>query len=255
MTLPDYSCLCLGTGNAVINSRENGPGFLVRWRDKLLLFDIGYGCMREMLRHQFSYKELDAIFLSHWHIDHISDLLPSLFIANIPTFHRKKPLPVFTPPGFQKIFDQLTNIFGKWINSTFSIDIIECHPEVSMQWKGINISCFPMAHSTPALGYRLHDSEKVFSYSGDTQQTPVLRSLLKDSDLSIIECSFPSNMSLPGHMNIDDIIALVREDIPYNKLALYHLYSPARIENIRKELSDFASGKVLIPQKGDIILF
>ncbi len=111
-----------------------------------------------------------------------------------------------------------------------------------------------MAHSASALGYRLQSNEKVFAYSGDTEKISLLKDLFQGVDLGIIECSFPDNMGLPGHLNVTDVIELL-QDISYKKMALCHLYTPARLENIRQNFNKAGLKNIVIPTKGEIISF
>ncbi len=251
--MKNYYCKFLGTGNAIISYRKNGPGFFVNMNGKKLLFDMGYGTIRELIKINESYNTIDAIFLSHWHLDHICDLFPTLFLANIPGYFLEKKLPIFAPKGFQKVFDKLVEIFGNWIKSPLMpLEIIELTPTVEVVYKDIKITSYPVVHTDHSLGYRITDGKKIFSYTGDTEKTEGLLSILKDCDLGITECSFPPNVELKKHMNALDILEITGR-VNVKKLALVHIYPIAESENIEKFFQNYKN--IIIPKDGDTIYF
>ncbi len=84
---------------------------------KRLFFDLGPGCLRNIIANQVPIVEIDNIFLSHLHIDHIGDL-PYLWMFS-PFAGRVKPLRVIGPSGrtpelgTKAMFENLIK-FGAW---------------------------------------------------------------------------------------------------------------------------------------------
>jgi len=64
---------------------------------KRLFFDFGPGCMRNIVAHQVPIAEIDNIFLSHLHADHIAEL-PYLWSFS-PFAGRFKPIHIIGPSG------------------------------------------------------------------------------------------------------------------------------------------------------------
>ena len=64
---------------------------------KRLFFDFGPGCLRNIIANQVPVVEIDNIFLSHLHMDHIGDL-PYLW-SFAPFSGRVKPLHIIGPSG------------------------------------------------------------------------------------------------------------------------------------------------------------
>ena len=60
-------------------------------------FDLGSGCMRNIIGNQIPVPEINDIFLSHLHVDHYADL-PYVYAFG-PSVMRWKPLRVYGPSG------------------------------------------------------------------------------------------------------------------------------------------------------------
>src|SRR5262245_23182775 len=72
-------------------------GFLVEHDGFRLLVDAGYATMPRLLQHMAA-SELDAVYISHGHPDHCSDLNP-LLRARAMGGEPAPPLPVYALPG------------------------------------------------------------------------------------------------------------------------------------------------------------
>lgn len=90
---------------------------------KRFFFDFGPGCLRNIIANQVPVAEIDNIFLSHLHMDHIGDL-PYLW-AFAPFAGRPKPLHIIGPSGrtpvlgTKAMFENMKK-FGAWTLQAFS---------------------------------------------------------------------------------------------------------------------------------------
>ena len=102
-TLPmDLSLFFAGTAGSVPTAREACPRCSLRAGGDRLLFDCGEGTQQQLLR-SVGLPELDAIFLTHFHLDHWLGL-----IGMIKTFDlrgREKPLALYGPPGLTALME------------------------------------------------------------------------------------------------------------------------------------------------------
>lgn len=248
-------CTFLGTGNAVLHPDRNGPGFLLEWSGLKLQLDMGYGTSRELLRHKLSYQDIDLYVISHWHIDHISDLLPTLFLANIPNFNPDKPVEILAPKGFQEIFNNLKASFGKWIESSrCKIIIHEISAGESFQLKSLTIKAYPAKHIPGALSYRIYDREKTFAYSGDTGDQETLSEVFQDCQFGILECSFPPNIKFSNHMNLLEVLTRFSAETSL-QIGLVHLYSTAIAEELQQTIEKHNIKHIFIAEQGSTIPF
>ena len=91
----------LGSGTAAPRLDRNTPSYLLEIGNKKLLFDSGPGTIRQLLKLKVNLLDIDHIFYSHLHNDHISDLVAIIWADNYGIF-RKKPLNIYGPKGFKK---------------------------------------------------------------------------------------------------------------------------------------------------------
>jgi len=73
----------LGTSSSVSTLTRNVSSLLVRWGGGAFMVDCGEGTIRQMLRSSCNPSDLDAVFVTHLHCDHIYGL-PGLGIALSP---------------------------------------------------------------------------------------------------------------------------------------------------------------------------
>jgi ribonuclease Z len=87
----------LGTGCPQVDPGRMGPANLVRAAGRALLFDCGSGVTQRLVQAGTLGAEIDALFLTHLHSDHVVDLHQLL----VSSWHqgRDRPWKVFGPPG------------------------------------------------------------------------------------------------------------------------------------------------------------
>ncbi len=72
----------LGSGNyQPLKKDRYFPAYLVKAGKQNLVFDFGRGALGQLLKLGIKYYEIDAIFISHTHADHCSELSSFLHIA------------------------------------------------------------------------------------------------------------------------------------------------------------------------------
>ncbi len=95
----------LGTGGPRPDPTRQGPATLVEAAGLRLLFDAGRGVATQLVRAGVDVVDLDAVFLTHHHFDHIGGL--GDLIMAIWNNGRTDPLPIVGPPGTVEIVDTL----------------------------------------------------------------------------------------------------------------------------------------------------
>src|SRR5918997_2560470 len=106
----DLSLFFAGTAGSMPTAARGLPAILVRAGGDQLLFDCGEGTQQQLLR-SVGLPELDAIFVTHFHLDHWLGL-----IGVIKTFDlrgRSVPLTIHGPPGLRALFAGLAPILGR----------------------------------------------------------------------------------------------------------------------------------------------
>src|SRR5438477_5868647 len=100
----------LGTGTPFPNAERFGPAILVEVAGTKLLFDCGRAVVIRLTQAGVSPKEVDALFLTHLHSDHVVGI-PDLWLSGW-LLGRSKPLPIWGPQGTSSMARHLAQAFA-----------------------------------------------------------------------------------------------------------------------------------------------
>ena len=98
----DLSLFFAGTAGSVPSARRGLPALLLRAGGDRLLFDCGEGTQQQLLR-SVGLPELDAVFLTHFHLDHWLGLLGMIKTFDLRA--RERPLALYGPPGLHALIE------------------------------------------------------------------------------------------------------------------------------------------------------
>ncbi len=181
-----------------------GPGVLVRSSGVACQFDAGRATTMRLAALGVSPVDLDAVFVTHHHSDHVSgleDLVMSRWIMDrldeVPT------LPILAPEG--PATDFLVRMLDPWKHD---LDVRSAHTE-RRTYPGYNTRPFqvgdglievwsqgdvrviagPVRHEpvTPAVGYRVETPDGVVAISGDTLVCSEMAALAEGADVLVYE--------------------------------------------------------------------
>ncbi|MFA5076059.1 MAG: ribonuclease Z [Patescibacteria group bacterium] len=220
----------LGSGSYQPELSRHSAGYLVRAGKKNLVFDFGRGAVDQLMKVGVNYYDIDAIFITHLHSDHCSDLLAVLHILLIePAFlsFRKKKLVVYGPVGFNKVMAKLMVIFNLTkYRPQYKIVFKEIKDGQSARIGSCQIRGYKVKHSRTwnCLAYRISANKKVLTYSGDSEQCPGLLKAARGADLAILEASWPEKFIAGGHMSASQAAALAQK-AGVKRLVLSHMHS------------------------------
>ena len=145
----DLDVLFVGTAGSVPSARRSLPATLVRRGGERLLFDCGEGTQRQLTR-SIGLVELEDVFLTHFHADHVLGL-PGL----VKTFNlrgRERPLTVHGPPGLAGLFKTFAPLIGR---TGFELRLVELDHGDELERDGYRIAAFDVDHGVRAQGYAL----------------------------------------------------------------------------------------------------
>src|SRR6187399_2321507 len=126
----------LGSGSTIPHPKRSSSGFWVETSGGTMLLDCSAPMPLRMGQEKLDWPNLDAIWISHFHLDHCGGLAP--FLAG--TKHsasmkeRKKPLRIFGPNGLKQLiarFDEVSNY--RLLEQPFPVEIIEIEHQVKFE--------------------------------------------------------------------------------------------------------------------------
>ena len=145
----DLDVLFLGTAGSSPSPRRALPATLVRRGGDRLLIDCGEGTQRQLMR-SVGLVELEELFMTHFHADHVLGL-PGM-LKTYALRQRERPLTVYGPRGLGRLFQTLAPVIGRL---TFEVELEELEPNDQLERDGYRIAAFEVDHGGRGLGYAL----------------------------------------------------------------------------------------------------
>lgn len=158
-------------------------GYVVTEGSTQVLVDAGAGALAELQRHG-SASEIDAVWISHLHPDHCSDLGVLRNLLAYGPGRAGRSLDVWGPPGWRAWFDAAVPD-PEATRAVFSPRELGdgCVSEVG----ALRLRAFAVAHGVPTFGCRVESSGGVWAYSADSAPCPGLIELARSADLFFCE--------------------------------------------------------------------
>jgi ribonuclease BN (tRNA processing enzyme) len=184
-------------------------GYLVDGSGRRLLLDCGPGVLARLRRTE-PWPLVDAIVLTHFHLDHWGDLVPWVFGASFGAGRGTKQPQLWVPPGGA---DTLAGYggamgFGPQLHGAF--DLHEYEDGVPFTAAGFEITPIRLVHyKERTFGLRVTDGRATLAYSGDTAPTPNLTTLAQGADLFLCEATLADSEPPEerGHLSADEAVA------------------------------------------------
>jgi ribonuclease Z len=150
----DLSAIFLGTGGSVPSARRSTASVMLARGGKRLMFDCGEGTQRQLQR-SLGLAQVDEIYLTHFHADHILGL-PGL-LKTYDLTAREEPLTIYGPRGLHDLFKMLGRLIGR---TDYELDLVEMEPGDAVHQTGAEVRAFAVEHSVRANGYVLVEEER-----------------------------------------------------------------------------------------------
>jgi ribonuclease Z len=150
----DLSLFFAGTAGSVPTARRGLPALLLRAGGDQLLFDCGEGTQQQLLR-SVGLPELDAVFITHFHLDHWLGLLGMMKTFDLRG--RERPLVIYGPPGLRALMAAMKPAYGR---VSYPLELAELDPHEEVRFGGYLVSPFPVEHRVRAYGYAFVEDDR-----------------------------------------------------------------------------------------------
>ena len=151
--------------------------------------DTGSGTLANLLGHA-TLDEVDAVWLSHLHVDHCTDLPVAYYTLKFGVPRRSSPLPVFGPSGWTEHIDRFLTI-----DTSRSVrDMFEAHELFDgddVQVGRLGLRAVATRHSVETYGVRASSATATVAYSADSGPCDALGQLADQADLFLCEAAWP----------------------------------------------------------------
>lgn len=240
----------LGSGTSEFHPKRSSSGYWVESDSGTMLLDCSASALHRMAQENLDWANLDAIWVSHFHLDHIGGLAPYLFATKhaFATHERRKPMRIFGAAGLRKLIDTI-NSAGDYnlFKQPFPLEIIEIEQLEKYQiLPDVEATPWKTPHTDNSYAIHLRDRNgKTLVYTSDTGYTAVLASFARKVDLLLMECSFPNNKTVDIHLDLAEATQIIRRAEP-KRAVLTHLYFQWDNVNFDEEVKKFSPGSEVI---------
>ena len=214
--LPDglHIAVC-GAGSPMPDDKRGGPCTLVIAGQQLFVFDAGNTSARNINKMGFNAGNIQDIFLTHFHSDHIDglgELLLQRWVSNSNT----QPVPVHGPEGVETVVNGIMQAYsldrgyrvahhGEAVlpksgfgarPQTFSLQ--DEKATLVFESADTKVFAFSVSHAPihPAVGYKIIYKDRSIVISGDTTPSPHVTREAKGVDVLIHEAMSMDLMKL-----------------------------------------------------------
>ena len=217
----------LGSGTSVPHRTRTSSAYWLQTSGGTLLLDCSPTAARRMAEEGLDWAGLDAIWISHFHVDHCGGLTAYLAGTKyaVATRSRTKPLTIFGPVGLRSLFERMDAVNNyRLTEQPFHVEIVEVEPLEKFEiLTGIEAVALKTPHTDESLAIHIRDGESTLVFSADTGVSETLATLTNQVDLFILECSFFKNKTTDKHLELAEAMYLIRKAKP-KRAMLTHFY-------------------------------
>ncbi len=238
----------LGSGTLQPTPSRGCSGYLLKIDNSTILLDSGSGTLRQLSLCSVLAEDIDYIFFSHLHVDHTADLIPLLFAKRHASRHNKKNISIYGPRGFKVFFEKLSQLFQTSIEPiSYKINVFEYELK-EFDFSNFSVTFMHVQHTENSCGFRIQDTHNtLFAYTGDTDYCDNLIALCKDCDIAVIECSFPDDAKVSGHM-VPYEVGKIAQEAGCKRVLLTHMYPNTDKSELIASCKRYFDGEIAVAE-------
>ena len=208
----------LGSGTPRVNIDRFSQSILVEHKNDKFLFDAGRGALLRLNQSRIMPNEIENIFFTHLHSDHILGFADILMTGWV--YHRQEPLNIFGPPGTTNFIESTIKSFEEDIKvrslppENLNVNNLNSNIEIifngyTYKKNGLTIETFAVKHEpfTYAFGFKISNSKYCMVISGDTTYSEQVIEKAKNCDLLIHEIAHASEHILEKYPKAKGVIS------------------------------------------------
>ncbi len=227
-------------------------GYLVQTDTTSVLLDAGNGSTSNLQRF-LPLADLDAVVISHRHVDHCIDLIGAFYALRFDPAFAGQRIPLYAP---DEVHETLTGLMSD--DSAMAFDDVFAHTRVGhgdeVAVGDLRLRFADSVHATPAVSVRLETAGRSLVYSGDTAGGPDLQAIAQGTDLFLCEATWagPASDYPPGiHLTATDA-ARIAAAAGVQRLVLTHIAGGTDRDRVRHEAETAFDGPVALAEDLDV---
>ena len=208
--------ILVGTGTCQLEDGRTASSVLVELRGLRLLFDCGRGVAARLAELGYRQNDLGHVVISHFHADHVSDLIPLLQAGSWSRSDpRSRDLHIWGPPGLRRLVEGWFELFGpgRLVNPDgYAVELheLEAGP-FTIDGRAFEFVGLPPA-GNHGLGFEV--AGRRYALTGDSEYHQQEVDLLAGRELAVFDS---------GHLEESQIVELAARS-QAGRLVCSHLY-------------------------------
>ena len=212
----------LGSSSAIPTKTRNTTSQFLHFLNHRILIDCGESSINTMVRLGLPFVQLDYIFISHLHTDHILGL-PGL-LSSFALKSREKPLTIFAPMGLKELMEPLIGP-TEYLPFSLTWQIVDTKTaSIVLDEQSFTVESIPLFHRVPTSGYLFREKQRppnirkeaIAKYNLTVEQIKALKQGLSikdnqgqaiDSQLLIVEASPPRSYAFCSDTMFDESVS------------------------------------------------
>jgi ribonuclease BN (tRNA processing enzyme) len=247
----------IGSGSTVPHSARTSSGYWLETSGANILIDCSASVPSRMASLGLDWPNLDAIWISHFHMDHVGGLGPLLAGTKHASQMKKreKLLGIFGPKGLKGLIERFSDVNHYCLlDQPFPVEITEVEAEDPFEiLPGVEAVAMKTPHTGESHAIRLVDGDSILVYSADTGFDERLAAFAHKADLFILECTFVRDKPAKKHLELAEAMSLIKKAAPRCAM-LTHFYPEWEAVDFDQEVARFdAACNVLAAADGMVI--
>jgi ribonuclease BN (tRNA processing enzyme) len=200
----------IGSSPAWPNPGGAHSGYLLEAGGRTLLLDCGPGVLPR-LREREAWPHIDAIAITHFHLDHWGDLVPWVWGAMFLGNGEPRPRPaLWVHPGGRNRLRGFGDELGFPDMFDWVFEVHEYPAEETISVAGFDLRAVRLPHYTlETYGFRVAAEGTELAYSGDSGPSERLSELARDADLFVCEATLErgdKDGTPRGHLSVEEAL-------------------------------------------------
>lgn len=220
-----FEVIVLGSSGTFPTAENAATGFLLRSGGSDVWLDAGTGTFSNLQRH-VDFFNIDAVVLSHFHLDHILDVYPFYYgLRYSSRTAGPMNLKVYAPQGARERLEPLASSGGAHhdgFEDFLQFEVVRAGDRVSIG--SFSFEFYSTLHPIETMAMRIEAAGRQLAYTADTGSTPDLIKVARGADLLIAEASLqePDEKMTEVHMTAEEAGRLAQE-AGVQRLVLNHV--------------------------------
>lgn len=252
----------LGSGSGLITKKRGAPGYWLQIGKTKMLLDAGEGTLDRMVKLGLKPEELDYVFISHKHCDHIADIRPLRQYLRLKSDYyssskkRNQKVIIYSSKDLTRRLRRIDQIITGRKSGTLEYSRYSTFRALPARkrFEGFAVVTRPLRHIAKKnnLAFKFITRDKIFTYTGDVCLTDELIRFCRGTDVLLIDAAFDWEA---GRYHLSSAEAgQVAAQAGVKTVILTHFYPQGqkrkRRYNPKKEATKYFRGKIIIAEDG-----